>query len=637
MLKQNTSVNVKIRYSLSIYSIITLFLLLACFSLSGCGNESVTEKYDHDLIKGSDADEYIDDENSTLHIDDIAGLDADYYIDYENGTIPIGDLPIGTRVIDPTWQWEFRLGFNYSNELGDVQTGPAEVKPIIWIVVAKDHYDGMESHVTLLTKDLIGRYAFDNSTDRDYEGNKFGYNHWGESGNGNATHGLRPWLNSNGIHKGEGFYWAFSESFKGAVLNTTVPNKVWENGTDYSTQDHVFIPSTTELGDITHEVTYPIGSTYPYFEGEVDEKRITMMVGDNWRESNNEYAPGLLYHYNIKGNNWDYWTRSPGSNLGGLVRHVKFSGEFINCKAFDSGDGVRPVLNLKSGVLVSKITGTPAATKILGEPEVDEAERDNHAAKDIKFYSINYANGTIPIGDLPIGSRVVDPSWEWDFRKGFDYLPLNGIEIKPVYWIIVAKDHYEGLENHVTLLSEDLIGLHAFDTSNNGDHEYSEFGYGHWGESGTANATRGIRPWLNSNGIHAKAGFYNAFDENFKNAVIRTTLPNRDYKNGDIYFTIDRVFLPSTTEIGDNDYIYKNEIGTIYDYFFKAAEAKRVASICGEPSMYWTRTPTKSYGFLVYLVGLEGEFFDYSAFTLTGGVRPAVNFKSEILVDGIEN
>ncbi len=53
-----------------------------------------------------------------------AGLDADYYIDYENGTIPIGGLPIGARVVDPSWEWEFRTGRGYAREAGD------ETKPV---------------------------------------------------------------------------------------------------------------------------------------------------------------------------------------------------------------------------------------------------------------------------------------------------------------------------------------------------------------------------------------------------------------------------------------------------------------------------------------------------------------------------
>lgn len=263
----------------------------------------------------------------------IGGLDADYYIDYENGTIPIGDLPIGARVVDPSWHWEFRRGNNYS-DIG-------KVIPIIWIVVAKDHYDGLEPHVTLLTEDLIGKYSFDNSTNRGHSNSNLGYNHWGESGTANATLGLRPWLNSTGIHLGEGFYLVFSEHFKRAVLKTTLPNIEWQNGSSYSTNDFVFIPSTTELGDTVHSLTYPIGSAYPYFSGadypnfsRVDiAKRIALLNGvDHW-----------------------YYTRSPASNWGNCLRKVDGAGLFYYSDANSANSGIRPALNLKSGTLVSEI------------------------------------------------------------------------------------------------------------------------------------------------------------------------------------------------------------------------------------------------------------------------------------------
>jgi hypothetical protein len=270
----------------------------------------------------------------TYHPAVIARLDADYYIDYKNGTIPIGDLPIGARVVDPSWEWEYRLGVNYSDMFwGGESTPPGEVKPVTWIVVAKDHYDGLESHVTLLSEELVGRFPLDNSTDRDYENAGYGYNHWGESGTGNADHGLRPWLNSTGIHAGEGFYRAFSEDFKRAVLATTLPNKEWKNGNAYSTQDYVFIPSTTELGDSVHDYTYRIGNNYPYFEGAGNAKRVARLDGDTW---------------------W-YWTRSAVSNYGFIVRLVSSAGEFYNYDFLFDSFAVRPALNLKSGILVSEI------------------------------------------------------------------------------------------------------------------------------------------------------------------------------------------------------------------------------------------------------------------------------------------
>jgi serine/threonine protein kinase len=254
--------------------------------------------------------------------DKLADLDADYYIDYKNGTIPIGGLPIGARVVDPSWQWEFRTGDNYS--------GSGEVKPVTWIVVAKDHYDGLEPHVTLLSEELIGKHVFDDSTNRIRE---YGENNWGDSGSANATRGLRPWLNSSGIHSGEGFYRAFSRSFRGAVLTTTLPNKECKNGSAYSTQDRVFLPSTTELGDTKHSDTYRIGAAYPYFRWEGDAKRVAR----------------------IGGKTRGYWTRSPDSSYGYIVRLVNSAGEFNYYSANDIHRAVRPALNLKSDTLVSEI------------------------------------------------------------------------------------------------------------------------------------------------------------------------------------------------------------------------------------------------------------------------------------------
>jgi hypothetical protein len=256
----------------------------------------------------------------------LTDLDANYYIDYETGIIPIGDLPIGTRVVDPSWEWEYRLGGDYSDR--DFKA----LVPVTWIVVAKDHYDGLEPHVTLLTEKFIGRYPFVKSDDLNEV--ESGGNHWGKSSNANATRVLRPWLNSTGIHKGVGFFRVFSKSFKEAVLDTPLPNKEWKNGSAYSTQDKVFIPSTTELGDSIHNSTYLIGSVYPYFQGAGNAKRVARLGGEK---------------------TW-YWTRSPDSNNGRYVRYVLDTGEFHHyyCASYDIL-AVRPALNLESEILVSEI------------------------------------------------------------------------------------------------------------------------------------------------------------------------------------------------------------------------------------------------------------------------------------------
>ncbi len=266
-------------------------------------------------------------------------LAADYYIDYTGGAIPLGDLPIGARVVDPSWEWEFRQGANYSNiDYNGNPTPPGEVKPVTWVVVAHNHYDLEEPHVTLLTEELIGLFAFDDSANRNHQDQHYGHNHWDKSGTTNATRGLRPWLNSGGIHSGEGFYHAFSDHFKSAVLTTEVPNREWFNGDAYITTDHVFIPTTTELGDLDHDWTYRIGTAFPLFVEATDDRRVALLGGHRMH----------------------YWLRSPFSDFGYSVRNVSTSGELyhygfrFNYANF-GGNGVRPALNLKSKTLVSEI------------------------------------------------------------------------------------------------------------------------------------------------------------------------------------------------------------------------------------------------------------------------------------------
>jgi hypothetical protein len=257
---------------------------------------------------------------------------ADYLIDHKTGTIPISDLPMGTRVVDTSWMWQFRTGNQYS--------GSGEVKPVNWIIVAKDHYEGLEPHVTLLAEELIGKYVFDNSTNRNYPYAGYGYNHWGDCGTEDATRGLRPWLNSTGLrHKliGKSFYQSFSKSFKRAVLETTLPNREWTNRTLYNTCDKVFVPTITELGLSRYDCRLQIGSAYAYFTGGGEIKA--------------EVKHGGKFDW--------YWTRSPDYYCGAYFCLVVKGGEsyniYIRDYASSNTHGVRPVLNLKADTLVTHL------------------------------------------------------------------------------------------------------------------------------------------------------------------------------------------------------------------------------------------------------------------------------------------
>jgi len=263
-----------------------------------------------------------------------AACNADYYIDYKNGTIPLTNLPIGAKVVDLTWEWEFRNGKNY--------TGSGLKKPVTWIVVAKNHYKKMGPHLTLLTEELICKYKYNyRFTEKqsllNLKDNSLLFaifvgavqNHWD-----NCL--LRDWLNSSGNYKGSGFYREFSEKFKNLTLQTLLPNRRWENGDAHYTLDHVFIPTITELGAIKHFSTYEIGSVYPYF-----------IQSNDVKENNSKRVAKLegIPHW--------YWSRSPHYMSEYGVNAVFSKGKFITMFPDLNGCGVRAVINIKANTLVS--------------------------------------------------------------------------------------------------------------------------------------------------------------------------------------------------------------------------------------------------------------------------------------------
>ena len=286
---------------------------------------------------------------------------------------------------------------------------------------------------------------------------------------------------------------------------------------------------------------------------------------------------------------------------------------------------------------------------------------------DFQHYKIDYENGNIHIGEISIGSIASDPSWEWEFRTGNDYneMLLNRTdgthtdsEKKPVTWIVVAKDHYSDLVPHVTLLAEELIGKFCFDVRKK-RHRFiflSELcGEVMWSLSGDFDAKRGLRSWLNSTGIHSKEGFYQAFSGNFAKTVLTTHVPCRDI-HGKKYTTQDKVFVPSTKELGDTlegvvdpDEIARLSAGAMYKYFSDAENEdafdyyayhktipKRLAKLADNYWRYWTR----SIGHClldVHSVTQNGVFNSDNPICGWCGVRPVLNIKAETLVSKIKH
>jgi hypothetical protein len=242
----------------------------------------------------------------------------------------LDQLPLGSLVVDQSWHWQFRPGDNY--------TGRGPSKPVSWLVVGKNHFPGMSPHVTIVTADLIASYAFDDSTNRGdpIEPNILnplpkGNNHWGESGTGNARHGIRPFLNIT-------FFSAFSEQFAASVLTTDLQNKIWHSGQDYVTKDNVFVLSMVEMGGSKFHQIKPnshvlVGRILPWFDvADISEHR---------RRVGGVKIGG-------EGDSKSFWTRTPSS------RDVDWV--FTSYEGFATHPeipaGVRPALNLRGDMPV---------------------------------------------------------------------------------------------------------------------------------------------------------------------------------------------------------------------------------------------------------------------------------------------
>jgi hypothetical protein len=278
----------------------------------------------------------------------------------------IGGLNIGDRLVDYSWVWEFRTGENYTSVEGD------GTKPVVWVVVAKDHY-GDNTGIVLMPEELIGSYVFDNSIDRT---NSIipGSSHWGDSGTTDATRGLRLWLNSTGVYEGNGFYQAFSDEFKMLVNETILPNKDRNDGANYTTVDKVFIPSSTELGDIEHRCSFEVGSTYAYFIPEDDAGRIAALGGADQR----------------------YWTRTPSSVFGGVLSYVNVDGSFTSLDGLCSflgaqySNAVRPVVVISNATNVSATKNSDGLFVILHSlpaPETPEPVDEFDPQLPYNYYS----------------------------------------------------------------------------------------------------------------------------------------------------------------------------------------------------------------------------------------------------------
>ena len=232
----------------------------------------------------------------------------------------------------------------------------------------KNHAGYPSGAITLITDKILLLQAFDAAEPSNSDSNR--------RGNGNnrySVSNILQWLNSNaaagkwysakhsadappttaacagynGYDTRAGFLAMLDDDFVKALQDTTVTvakNTVTDGGSYETVTSKMFLASTTEVG-LANENGIAEGSKLALFSD--NTSRIAYPTAQCVSNSN----------YTNSGFNtssaWYWWLRTPNSAYSYHVRYVLASGALYYSNAYNGDWGVRPLCNLKSGILVS--------------------------------------------------------------------------------------------------------------------------------------------------------------------------------------------------------------------------------------------------------------------------------------------
>lgn len=253
------------------------------------------------------------------------------------------------------------------------------------------------------------------------------------------------------------------------------------------------------------------------------------------------------------------------------------------------------------------------------------------------------------LSNLPVGAKVKD-----------NLSKYNG---KPIIWKIADKNHSGYPSNSVTLITDKIISLKAFDgeESKNSNSDRRSYGNNYYKHSN-------LLQWLNSdknswytaqhgadapptsgnttyNPYDSEPGFLYNFSKNFKEAMLETSLKTvrHSLDGGGSENVVSKMFLASSTEVGlaNENGIAEGSKFPIFDgdssrkaYLTQEAVNKsNYTSVnTSDSHWWWLRTPYTSYSYSVRYVHSDGSLGWHGACNGTYGVRPLCNLQSGILV-----
>lgn len=265
------------------------------------------------------------------------------------------------------------------------------------------------------------------------------------------------------------------------------------------------------------------------------------------------------------------------------------------------------------------------------------------------------------LSNLSVGAKVKDPTTTYYGS--------------PIVWKVAAKNHSGYPANSVTLITDKMITLKAADAMEptnpdadrqaygNNRHIYSnirkwlnsEAGAGAWYSAQHAYDAppSAANVWSNHNPYESEPGLLNTFSDQFKAAMLTTTLKvarNTVTDGGSFETFTDKIFLASNTEVGladENGIVEGAKLALFSDNASRLALPTPEAVINStytnasfndtSPWYWWLRTPYASNSRFVRIVYSDGSLYYTNACDGYGGVRPLCNLQSEILVSDTQD
>lgn len=240
---------------------------------------------------------------------------------------------------------------------------------IVFKIADKNHSGYPSNSVTLITEKIIQLMCFDakepnnsNGDRKQYGNNRYQHSNILQWLNSNAAAGkwysakhsadapptnANVWNNYNEYDAWAGFLAMLDPKFVAELLTTTqtvARNTVTDGGSYETVTSKMFLPSTTEVG-LANENNIAEGTLLALFSN--DASRVAYPTAQC--VSNSEYTNSNFS--TSKG--WYWWLRTPNSSNAYGVRGVDSVGSLSYYSAAVGRNGVRPLCNLKSSILVS--------------------------------------------------------------------------------------------------------------------------------------------------------------------------------------------------------------------------------------------------------------------------------------------